>query len=35
MPLNLPKDAVDPQDVVEDVVEEHQRHVELFFIEDL
>jgi hypothetical protein len=34
MTLNLSEHSVDTKDVIEDVVEEDQRNVELFFVED-
>jgi hypothetical protein len=33
--LRLLHDAVDAEDVVQDLVEDHQWHVELLFVEDL
>ena len=34
MTLRLSEDPVDPKDVIENFVEENERHVELFFVED-
>ena len=33
MTLDLTEDTIDTKDVVQDVVEQHQRHVELFFVD--
>ena len=33
--LRLAEDAVDAEDVVEDLIEEHERHVQLLLVEDL
>jgi hypothetical protein len=32
--LRLPEDPVDPEHVIQDFVEQHQRHVQLFLVED-